>query len=351
MCEAANRTSSSEASREKQQSGPSQTTEEKSSVLQWLDTITKLVAALAVVGAATAGAFIANKYQSKMGAATLLSQREQAESNLRATMFSNLIGPIVGPQKDKQVLPERETLLAELLALNFHDHFELKPLLEFVDEETIPRMEPKLRQEAKNSLRSIARRIIDRQIASLLKESSEKDRTTVHQLRFVEAPENLNAKQEQYLRILSDQGKVLRFGKAFDSYMSPDGSWILDLTVLSADEKGNVKVAYKCRASSKVNSESDEAIGRPFILTPYDFPLTDNTLLADGNRFAVTLQDRLVDKDLKIKTVYLKLIWFPKSYFTPRERPINYAEFREKLGLTGGKNDVAGEKPKEEKKQ
>ncbi|NIT04004.1 hypothetical protein GTO10_03700, partial [Candidatus Saccharibacteria bacterium] len=79
-----------------------------------------------------------------------------------------------------------------------------------------------------------------------------------------------------------------------------------------------------------------------------DFPLTDNTLLADGNRFAVTIQDLSIDEDLQIKTVYLKLIWFPKSYFTPRERPINYAEFREKLGLTVGKKDLGGEKPGEQ---
>jgi hypothetical protein len=348
MCEAANRTSSSETSREKGQSGPSRTTEEKSRALQWLDTIAKFLAALGVVGAATAGTIIGNEYQSKINTATLLSQREQAESNLRATMFSNLIGPIAGPQKDKEVPPERETLLVELLALNFHDHFELKPLLEFVDEKTISKMAPKLGREARDSLRSIARRIIDRQVASLLKESSEKDRTIVHQLRFVEAPKNGNAKQREYLKNLSDTGKVLFF-EDFDSYTSPDGGWILDLTVQSAEEKGNVKVAYKCKASSKVNSERDEAIGRPFILTPFDFPLTDNTLLADGNRFAVTIQDLFIDKHLKIKTVYLKLIWFPKSYFTPRERPINYAEFREKLGLTVGKRDLISEKPKEEK--
>jgi hypothetical protein len=342
MCEAADPTSNSQASRKKRQSAPSQTTEEKSRVLQWLDTIAKLVAALAVVGATTAGAIIGNEYQSKMGAATLLSQREQAESNLRATMFSNLIGPIAGPQKDKEVPPERETLLVELLALNFHDHFELKPLLEFVDERTISKMDPEEVKKTRDSLRSIARRIIDRQIASLLKEGSEKDRTIVHQLRFVAAPENLNAKQKEYLKILSDRGKVLFVGRDFDSYSSPDGAWKLDLTVQSAEENGNVKVAYNCKSRSEVNPEGYQGIGRPFTLTFFDFPLTDNTLLADGNRFAVTIQDLLIDNDLKIKTVYLKLIWFPKSYFTARERPINYTEFREKLGLTIGKSRGIG---------
>ncbi|NIT04005.1 hypothetical protein GTO10_03705, partial [Candidatus Saccharibacteria bacterium] len=268
MSGGANRTSSSEASREKSRSGPSPSAEEKSRALKWVDTIAKLLAAIGVVGAATAGAIIGNEYKSKMDTATLLSQREQSESNLRATMFSNLIGPIAGPQKDKEVPPEREILLIELLALNFHDHFELKPLLKFVDEKTTQRMDPEPGREARDSLRSTARRIIDRQIASLLKESSEKDRTVVHQLRFVEAPKNRNTQQEEYLKNLSDTGEVYFIGD-FNSYTSPDGAWILDLTVQSIDdEKGNVKVAYKCKASSEANPERYEAIGRPFTLTP-----------------------------------------------------------------------------------
>jgi hypothetical protein len=77
-----------------------------------------------------------------------------------------------------------------------------------------------------------------------------------------------------------------------------------------------------------------------FTITPYDFSLTDNTLLADGNRFAVTLE--YIEIDETLKTVYLRLIWFPKNYFTARERPMNYSEFRERLGLQAGGKAIQG---------
>ena len=42
--------------------------------------------------------FVASSFQSSMTAATLQSQREQADSLLRASMFSDLIDSIVGPR-------------------------------------------------------------------------------------------------------------------------------------------------------------------------------------------------------------------------------------------------------------
>lgn len=66
-----------------------------------------------------------------------------------------------------------------------------------------------------------------------------------------------------------------------------------------------------------------------FLLTWFDFPFTDNTLLADGTRFSLVIDD----VRLQQKKAVLKLVWFPQDYFSARERPTNYREFREKLGL------------------
>jgi len=70
--------------------------EEKSKgrLLDWLDAIAKLVGAAAVL----AVALIANSFQGRLTGVSIQSQREQAESQLRANMFSSLIGPIAGPQ-------------------------------------------------------------------------------------------------------------------------------------------------------------------------------------------------------------------------------------------------------------
>ncbi len=292
------------------------------SILKILDTIAKLLAA----GAVVAVTFIANSYQSKMTGLSLLSQREQAETQLRATMFSNLISPIAGPHKESaEITPEREKLLVEILALNFHENFELKPLLEHVNKRLA-------NEKERESLRSIARRIIDRQIASLLKEGAGKDIT---ELMFIESPQLPKDKkdkwQEEYSKSLLKNKRGKQFGD-FYSVKSPDRIWIVDLTITGIDKKkDNVEVLYN------IKSKSSEKIGRGFRLTPFDFPLTDNTLFADGNRFAVVLDSIDIDKSSKMKTVALRLIWFPKDYFTPRERPINYANIRNKLGFKHNK--------------
>jgi hypothetical protein len=306
-----------------------------------ISTIADVILKLGVASAAVFAAIVANTYQSKMTAVNILSQREYAESTLRSTMFSNLIGPIAGPYKDgKEISPERETLLVELLALNFHDHFEFKPLLEFVDDRlkktSVQRGKEKEAKEAGESLRSISRRVIDRQIASLLKEGSTEDRTEVHQLIFISEATRSEFKKK-FFESLSERKKMKYFEKFFEC-PSPDGAWKLNISVKDVDQKGNVTVMYNV---INLLAKNYEDVGnKKFTITPYDFPLTDNTLLADGNRFAVTLEDIEIDKTLK--TVYLRLIWFPKNYFTARERPMNYNEFREKLGLQAGGKATQG---------
>ena len=57
-------------------------------------------------------------------------------------------------------------------------------------------------------------------------------------------------------------------------------------------------------------------------------PLTDNTILSDGNRYAAYMRTFYSD----FQTVSITLMWFPKGYFTPRERPLNYTEVQELLG-------------------
>ncbi|NOZ25362.1 MAG: hypothetical protein GXO94_04630 [Nitrospirae bacterium] len=289
-------------------------------ILRIADTIAKVAAAAAVVGAA----LIANTYQSKMTAVTILSQREQAESELRATMFSNLISPIAGPRSDGSEIPAvREKLLVELLALNFNEHFEFKPLLEFVDK----RLAAEGAAEERRSLKSIARRVIDRQIASLLKEGSREDRTVVHRLLFTDPPRT----EEQKSYIEASGGRL--FGTFF-SGTSPDGNWTLNLTATGTDtEREGVKIQINLKSNMSAPGRDYKDIPMDFTLTPFDFPLTDNTLLADGNRFAVVLDDMSVDEETGSRTVMLRLIWFPKNFFTPRERPINYGEFRRKLGV------------------
>src|SRR5213078_1579568 len=99
----------------------------KARILEWLEVLAKLLGASAVLVVA----LFANTLQSRLTGVSIQSQREQAESQLRANMFNSLISPIAGPQTGDRPMPvDRELILTELLALNFNENFEMKPLME-----------------------------------------------------------------------------------------------------------------------------------------------------------------------------------------------------------------------------
>src|SRR6187200_376461 len=97
----------------------------------WLDVAMKLTVPLGAIVAA----WLANHFEQNRANLQLINQREQAESSLRATMFGQLITPIAGPgDSGAESDPVQYAVLAQLLTLNFHEHFELKPLLQDADD-------------------------------------------------------------------------------------------------------------------------------------------------------------------------------------------------------------------------
>jgi len=139
----------------------------KRDVQFWLDVVMKLTVPLGAIVAA----WLANHFEQNRANLQLINQREQAESSLRATMFGQLIAPIAGPDgADADTDPVRYAVLAQLLTLNFHEHFELRPLLQDADDRlskykgTVP---AEAIATARNNLRQAARRVIQRQISQL----------------------------------------------------------------------------------------------------------------------------------------------------------------------------------------
>lgn len=312
---------SSQQVHEKRQSGR---------ILDWIDIIAKLATPVAVIAAAWVGARIANSFQERItsttlssqrqiSGTTLLSEREKAESQLRATMFSSLIGPIVGSQKGGNISADRERLLVELVALNFHEHFEVKPLLERVDQ----RLQGM--KTERESLRSVARRIVDRQIAMLQKESgrdgSDEKGAKVYSLTITEQPKN--AAQQKYLEMLKKGGgMVYQLDEVIPDLTSPDKHYKFAMLVTDPQWARH-------EFTVEIYDNSSLLVSR-ITSTWADLPLTDNTLFPDGNRFAVVIYR--VQDDAVLKNAILKFIWFPKEYFTPRERPLDYGEFLKLVG-------------------
>src|SRR5690349_14747681 len=141
----------------------------KTRILEWIEALAKLIGASAVVLVA----LFANSLQSRLTGVSIQSQREQAESQLRASMFNSLISPIAGPQRGDQPIPvDREVILTELLALNFNENFEMKPLMEDAVNRLAAQKKGRDAEDSREPLWSIARRIAERQKAAIGREWS-----------------------------------------------------------------------------------------------------------------------------------------------------------------------------------
>ncbi|MGE5346714.1 MAG: hypothetical protein ACM3JH_12225 [Acidithiobacillales bacterium] len=325
-------------------------TDRRRRLLDWLDVLAKLVGAFAVLGVA----IFANSLQSRLTGISIQSQREQADTQLRANMFNSLIGPIVGPQKDgTPVSAAREELLAELLALNFHESFELKPLMEdasrrLVEEARTTPSRPAGGPDVRESLWSISRRTSERQKAAIAREweasragsgrdgsgngfisSLFRNRTPVRKgCEFYTV--SVDARSERHLEPVQPNAAcqvAAAFRDAVD-LRSPDGNYVLRLWAAGADWQDQTVRINVLPFRTEQESPAPTDTTYPFTLTWFELPFTDNTLLPDGNRFAVYL--RLHEP--AFQKVTMAVMWFPVGYFTPRERPLNYREVQELLG-------------------
>lgn len=295
---------------------------QSSSILDVLDVVAKLLTAAALL----IGGYVAHTFESKMTGTTLLSQREEAETSLRASMLNSLIEPIIGKDKGAIVDPDRERLLVELLALNFHEHFELKPLMERVDQEFASKPPTGMSKEqaltARYSLWSVAHRVSSQQVASLIREEagakSQKDSCRLYQITVTTAA---SPTEQTKCQVNGAFGEKI-------SVPSPDGKYTLNIFATELDLTNQT-----LQMTTTVQSAAKEGydLAYSFKLSWFSFPMTDNTLLPDGNRFAMSLDNINMRTD---KSAVLRVVWFPKDYFTPRERPLDY---RQMLKLVGKK--------------
>jgi len=144
-----------------------------------------------------------------------------------------------------------------------------------------------------------------------------------------------------YLSLDSADWKKERFvvslncGKAGEGIVLPDGKGNIELN--EADECPEELTEDK----GKKEQTSIAPGHKSFEVSWFDFPFTDNTLQADGNRYAVFIDRVCKDANAKPEdepnAVRLGLLYFPKDYYPSRERPVSYKQLNDKLGLSWGK--------------
>ncbi len=304
------------------------------------DIVTTLAVPLATLGATIVGVHLTNSLKEREitianenNVQALRNQREQSETALRSAMFKELVGPLLqseaeGAAAGQPDLPraQRLALLAELLTLNFHEHFELGPLLRYVD--TLPGQT----EEARARLRGTARRVISRQLAPML--AAESGPGGAHP-GFLEI--SLNAGVDAPL------GALLSCALPDGAAPAPAGPITLDcsasavgapLRVVSPDGRDHLQVSLRAvswadqtvgiyaRVLDRDGAPQASTPPIEFTLSPYSLPFSDNTLLSSGNRFGVYLTRVDVVPDVA-RVMRLSFVWFPRDFVPPRERPLD----------------------------
>ena len=235
----------------------------------------------------------------------LMSRREESESALRKDMFQTIIGSFVNANARGTDL-DTEVLNLELLAYNFHESLNLKPL--FMD---------------------IRRRILVGQQEATDPKARYKYQGYMDRLERV--AREIARKQ---MIVLEGVGKTL--DRTIDMTDDPIGSTLepATLTLESRQATFSIDVLDINRADREITiglsvETPDSTMGRQtktatFITSYFDFPMIDNTRLAGGDRCAVVLNG------FSDQSADLTLVFFPGAYASLKEKPY-YSEVIESI--------------------
>jgi hypothetical protein len=303
-----------------------------------------IVVQLTVPVGAFAAALIATHFEARSSLRSMVNQREQSDSQLRATMFGQLVNPIVGPQKDGQqpIDPIRYALLVQLLALNFNDYFEFGPLMESADALVASsHADTATIESTRWDLRSVAHRVIDRQIATLWEDKIDRPCKTAAPWQVTLYIFSSNYSQEAFKDFAATAPKLEK--QTFYHRLGDRNQQLLSISAPNC--KDVLTMAFNNANALAENVEVQIVRNAPdspyptdqftFRLTPFSFPFSDNTLLAGGNRFAVFMKS--VDWDHQaggaVFVMTLRLRWFPKYFYPPTERPANQRDVQQQLKI------------------
>jgi hypothetical protein len=224
----------------------------------------------------------------------LMSRREESESALRKDMCVSIINSFVNPQ-DPQL--NASILNLEMLAYNFHESLNLKPLFEEMRRRVIRAQQtaatPEMRaqnEEYLERLQTMAREIVRRQMIVL-------------------------------------EGVGRRFDRTIDLTGDPEGTSLEPATltldgvpttfaidVLDVDA-ANREIRIGLNIETPDPEQGRQTKVATFSVSYFDFPMIDNTRLLGGQRCAVVLNN------MSEESADMTLVLFPGSYASLKEKP------------------------------
>ena len=235
----------------------------------------------------------------------LMSRREESESALRKDMFQTIIGSFVNPNA-RGVDLNAEVLNLELLAYNFHESLNLKPL--FLD---------------------MRRRIVEGQRTAATPQAREKYQGFMDRLERV-------AREIARKQMIVLEGVGKRFDRTIDMTDDPIGSTLepATLTLESRQATFSIDVLDFNRETREIliglsvetpdSTQGRQTKSATFTVSYFDFPMIDNTRLAGGDRCAIVLNG------FSDQSADLTLVFFPGAYASLKEKPY-YSEVIESI--------------------
>ncbi len=224
----------------------------------------------------------------------LMSKREESESALRKDMFNSIIGSFLTSRTDAGSL-ESKVLNLELLAENFHESLNLKPLFLHLKREIDRLTDRTLRKEYQDRLEMVAREVTRKQMW-VLEEAGKKFERRIDLDSLRSNPGGLQ---------LDD-----------DSLMIDEIRRDFRVIVLEADSVSkNIKVRLEVRTltdSAQSNSEGDVV---EFWVGFFDFPMIDNIRLSHDQRSSIVLTE------FEDGSADISVLEFPGSHASLKEKP------------------------------
>ena len=221
----------------------------------------------------------------------LMSQREQAESSLRKDMFRSIIETFMKPAT---VSLEEKVLNLELLAYNFHESLNLKPLFLHLE------------------------RLMDRCSDSVASDPAEIEDC---RRRLIKVAREITGKQMLILKGVgvSFDREILFCDEAGDP-LFPVRLDTVTLVLDSVQRHFCIEVFDFDQETGEIEIEVEVwGNGEPYLqdfgVGPFDFPMIDNSRLSGDQRFAVVLDE--FDEESALIT----LVYFPGRYASLKEKP------------------------------
>lgn len=239
----------------------------------------------------------------------LMSKREESESALRKDMFASIIDTFLKPQLSMQAQSlDVRVLNLELLAYNFHESLNLKPLFAHIDEQIRQSNDPS-KQQYRRRLNRVAREITRKQMV-VLEGVGRKFERKFSLANVPKSKEGLPVELEEADLSLEDLEREFRL-------------YVMEAKEDTQELKLRLEVITPEHATEPLLTNSVE-----FWVGFYDFPMIDHTRLSHDQRVAVTLNN-FDQSYANITTVY-----FPGSYAGLKEKPYYQEVVKELLKTT-----------------